>query len=116
MITNNNSWSLGPTPNKSLEPSPQAVAAGVPIETSIPIHLPGDLSFLTTPSLRTSAFAHVALSDHSQLPAEGTTHSFQTHSVYKKTHSTPRHPTHIPRATTEHVSPFENSQPSTLNS
>src|SRR5215212_618089 len=32
MITNNNSWSLGATPNKSLEH----------LEPSIPIHLPGD--------------------------------------------------------------------------
>jgi hypothetical protein len=42
MITKNISWSLGPAPNKSLETSPQAAAAGVNIEPSIPIHLPGD--------------------------------------------------------------------------
>ena len=42
MITKNNSWSLGATPNKSLDHSPQAVAVGVNREPSIPIHLPGD--------------------------------------------------------------------------
>jgi hypothetical protein len=42
MITKNISWSLGPTPNKSLETSPQAAAVGAHIEPSIPIHLPGD--------------------------------------------------------------------------
>jgi hypothetical protein len=43
MITNNLSWSLGPTPNKSLEPLAQAVARSLNLEPSIPIHLPGDL-------------------------------------------------------------------------
>jgi hypothetical protein len=42
MITKNISWSLGATPNKSLEIPPQAAAVGVHIEPSIPINLPGD--------------------------------------------------------------------------
>jgi hypothetical protein len=39
MITKNIAWSLGATPNKSLETSPQAAALGVNIEPSIPIHV-----------------------------------------------------------------------------
>jgi len=49
MITNNNSWSLGTTPNKSLDP----------FGPSIPIHLPGDPlvnDSRTNRVLRTQAF------------------------------------------------------------
>ena len=75
MITNNNSWSLGPTPNKSLDPAPravavgvtapqavavgvtapQAVAVGVTIEPSIPSPLPRD------PSLAPASWTAVVL-------------------------------------------------------
>jgi hypothetical protein len=41
MITNHHSWSLGSTPNKSLD-RPQAAAAGHNCEPFIPIHPPGD--------------------------------------------------------------------------
>src|SRR5687767_4272518 len=41
MITNHYSWSLGPTPDKSLD-RPQAAAVGLILEPSIPIHRPGD--------------------------------------------------------------------------
>src|SRR5688572_20636914 len=43
MTTNNNSWSLGTTPNKSLDLSRRSLLAKVDqFGPSIPIHLPGD--------------------------------------------------------------------------
>jgi hypothetical protein len=124
MITNDNSWSLGASPNKSLDSSPQPVGVGVNIEPFIPIHLPGGpLNFPRThcvprPCAPTAHRPIKSIPVH-PCPFVSSPYRFdrpiaqspkspnrlsaipislpQTHSVYKKTHST-RH-TQKPRIT-----------------